>query len=72
MGLLPSGDSDGESSSCLSPSFWWLRHSLGFCQSASNPCLCLHVAFPVSLFSLRKIPVIELGPTLIQYDLILI
>lgn len=47
---------------------------LGFCYRASNLCLCLHVAFIVSglsLFSLRKTPVIGLGPTLVQCDLIL-
>jgi len=72
--LVPSsGGSRGESASCHSPSFWQLPAICGIlwlpaeCASIITWCSQCMSLPPVSLI---RIPVTELGATLIQYDLI--
>ena len=69
--LVPSGGSKGASEPCLCPSFRWLLAALGVhslpspCPDILPGCLCPNVP------PLKRAPVIGLGATLIQDDLIL-
>lgn len=79
--LVPSGGCEGEAVLGLSPSLWWLQAVLGvpWLVDTSLPSLLpLHLAFSsvrvcvqISLF-LSGDQSLDLGPTLIQYDLILV
>lgn len=59
---------------CLKPlsSLPWLLAILSLWIHHSNFCLCVHKAFySVCVFLLRTLVILDLGPTLFEYDLLL-
>lgn len=73
--LLPSGGSEEVSIPCLASSFWWLSAISGvlwLVDASLQSLLPFHIVFSMFLLSLARTPPLNLGSTVIHYDLIAI